>query len=531
MSKARRIEPKKNIVVNPYEGRVGLVYPRVSSARQASEGSGLDSQEERCIADLKSIGVPHEKTFPDTFSGGGDFWNRPAMRELLEYIDAHPRKKFVVVFDDLKRFARDTEFHIRLRAAFKGRDVILRCLNFKFDESPEGKFVEVVFAAQAELERNQNQRQVVQKMQARLEAGFWPFGTKKGYTRFKDPLHGNIMKPNEEGKILAEAAELFDNRTLLRKIDVCKFLVEKGFWTKQIPEKYIDKLTDLLTDPFYVGDIQYDAWDVIRRKGQHEGIISLDTFNRIQKLLKRRETIKRIRRNISPDFPLRGLLVCDYCGFHLNAAWTNKIWPYYVCHTKSCSHYGKSIRRKDIEEKFTELLRKNTLRTEISVLVDIVFERVWEQEKNSFKILELTEAKERKELEERALKLTDAIFNATSLQVKNIYEKQLEDIATKLEKIAPGSIESIDLSIPYRTVLNKAVELLKSPYTVWCNLDVYEQHRLFYFIFDEKLSYNQESGYRIDKFPTAVRLFEEFAGINTHDVEMGEIESPCRRFL
>ena len=44
-----------------------------------------------------------------------------------------------------------------------------------------------------------------------------------------------------------------------------------------------------------------------------------------------------------------------------NAAWTNKIWPYYVCHTKTCARYGKSIRRKDIEDKFIELLQKNTM--------------------------------------------------------------------------------------------------------------------------------------------------------------------------
>ena len=91
------------------------------------------------------------------------------------------------------------------------------------------------------------------------------------------------------------------------------------------------------------------------------------------------------------------------------------------------------------------------------------------------------------------------------------------------------SIANTDLAIPYRTALSKAVKLLKSPYVIWFSLDVIEQHRLFYFIFEEKLSYNQESGYRTDKIPCAVRLFEEFTTSETHDVEMGEIESPCRR--
>ena len=102
-----------------------LIYSRVSSIRQTKEGHGLDSQEHRCreYADNKKYEV--EKVFPDSFSGGGDFMNRPAMREMLEYIDAHAHKQYVVIFDDLKRFARDTEFHLKLRSAYKSRNTRL----------------------------------------------------------------------------------------------------------------------------------------------------------------------------------------------------------------------------------------------------------------------------------------------------------------------------------------------------------------------------------------------------------------------
>src|SRR3989344_4391820 len=134
----------ENKVADPYYGRVGLVYARVSDKSQETYGHGREGQDARCKDDLRNIRVPYEESFLDTFTGGGDFMKRPAMRALLEYIDANPHKKFVVVFDDLKRFARDVEFHIRLRSAFKARDVVLRCLNFNFDESPEGEFVEIM---------------------------------------------------------------------------------------------------------------------------------------------------------------------------------------------------------------------------------------------------------------------------------------------------------------------------------------------------------------------------------------------------
>ena len=154
------------------ETKRALIYPRVSSAKQRLEGSGLESQEQRCREYAEAQGYIVEAVFPDEFSGGGDFMNRPGMVALLSYLDAQKGRPYVVIFDDLKRFARDTEFHLKLRREFSKRGAEIECLNFKFEDTPEGKFIETLMAAQGELEREQNRRQVVQKMKARVENGF-----------------------------------------------------------------------------------------------------------------------------------------------------------------------------------------------------------------------------------------------------------------------------------------------------------------------------------------------------------------------
>ena len=143
-----------------------LIYCRVSSTKQRIEGSGLESQEQRCRAYADEKGYEVEAVFPDDVSGGGDFMRRPGMVALLSYLDAQKGKPYVVIFDDLKRFARDTEFHLKLRREFLKRGANIECLNFRFEDTPEGKFIETVIAAQGELEREQNRRQVVQKMKA-----------------------------------------------------------------------------------------------------------------------------------------------------------------------------------------------------------------------------------------------------------------------------------------------------------------------------------------------------------------------------
>ena len=508
-----------------------LIYCRVSSERQKNEGSGLESQEHRCRQYADQKGYEVERSFLDSFTGGGDFMKRPAMVELLDYIDSKPHNSYVVIFDDLSRLARDVSAHISLRIAFKNRGATVECPNFNFTDTDESELVEMVLAAQNQYHRKANKRQVVQKMKARLEAGYWPFGGKKGYKIVKDPAYGKICRPNAEGKILAEALEMFANRTFVRRIDVCRFLVEKGFWKKQSPGKYIDRLTQIMQDPFYCGDISYPVWEVARRQGQHKGIIIRDTFDRIQKLLKKENSSKRIRWDISPIFPLRGLIICDHCKSSLTAGLSKKVFAYYVCHTKTCERYGKSIRRKDIEDQFLELLQKNTLKSEIGVLVDVVFERVWKQEINIIKAEEADSMSQVQELEKKAEQLTEAVLNAQSPQLKRIYENQLKNVAIKIEEKDIQPVTQTDLSIPYRTALSKATELLKNPHRIWQSLDVVEQHRLFYFIFEEKLSYNQKTGYRTNETPHAIRLFKEFAVENTHDVEMAGIEPACKKFL
>ncbi|MGD1923370.1 MAG: recombinase family protein, partial [Paracoccaceae bacterium] len=98
-----------------------VIYCRVSSAKQKASGGGLESQEHRCREHARLRGYEVEAVFPDDASGGGDFMNRPGMKAMLSYLDALPYKNYVVIFDELKRFARDTVFHFNLRQELNAR--------------------------------------------------------------------------------------------------------------------------------------------------------------------------------------------------------------------------------------------------------------------------------------------------------------------------------------------------------------------------------------------------------------------------
>lgn len=113
-----------------------LLYVRVSDTKQKTEGSGQKTQEHRCREYALSRGYAVEAVFYDDVTGGGDFMKRPGMVELLNYMDARTFETYVVIFDDLKRFARDTEFHLKLKRAMNARGARRECLNFTFEDTP-----------------------------------------------------------------------------------------------------------------------------------------------------------------------------------------------------------------------------------------------------------------------------------------------------------------------------------------------------------------------------------------------------------
>lgn len=321
-----------------------LIYARVSDTKQKLEGSGLESQEFRCRQHAAELGYEVEKVFHDDVSGGGDFAKRPGMIALLNYLEKNRKTHYVVIFDDLKRLARDTMFHWQLRHAISDFGARVECLNYKFDDSPEGEFIETLFAAQGQLERKQIGRQTRQKTKARLEAGYHAFIAPVGFKYIKSKLDGKILVRDEPAaSIIAEMMEGFAGGRFQTKREAKYFLEGAPEFPKQaggtIGNSRIDKI---LGNPLYAGYIEYKPWGVELRKGRHEGMVSYETFLKIQDRLKGR-ALAPARVDLNQEFPLRGGVACS-CGNILTACMsksqTGKHHPYYLCQNRRCEYKG-----------------------------------------------------------------------------------------------------------------------------------------------------------------------------------------------
>ncbi len=501
-----------------------LIYCRVSSERQKNEGHGLDSQEHRCRAYITQKGYEVEKVFRDSFSGGGDFMQRPAMAEMLAYIDSKPYNTYVVVFDDIKRLARDTEQHLRLREAFEQRKVTIECPNFSFSDSPEGKYVETLMAAGAQLEREQNRRQVLQKMKARVEMGYWCLpGLPIGYRHNKVP-NGNstpvLVEPT--ASIIKEALEGYASSRFPQQIDVMKFLQDRRL--KGDEPIYLEQVKRILLQSlFYAGHIEYERWEISLRKGQHEPLIDLATHEKInEKLVGKVRT--HIKKFLNPDFPLRKFVLCGSCLKPYTASWSTarngEKRPYYRCNNKACPQGNKSIHRDDMHKEFEGILVNIKTSENVLNLTRVILQDIWSKKEEEIGKNRQQISRDLSGLEVERKTILTRISKATNELVIETYEGKLTEIAER-ERVLKTSLMSFDLHRPdIGTALDIVFDFLKNPIKQWREGDIHRKKLVLNLIFQENIAYNKNSGFGTATLSLSLRVFTLSKASETCLVEM-----------
>src|SRR5947208_1573068 len=171
-----------------------LVYCRVSSDRQATEGHGLDGQERRCREYAKAHGFTIAAVFRDEGASGGTF-DRPALGAMFDHMRRH-RNVDMVLFEDVSRIARDMGVHIQVLSEITRLGAKYQTVNQPIEDTAVGKFIVQSLANVAELHRNLNAQNVKNRMKARLQGGYWVFENPPGYVFQTITAHGRLLVPD-----------------------------------------------------------------------------------------------------------------------------------------------------------------------------------------------------------------------------------------------------------------------------------------------------------------------------------------------
>ncbi|MEP3918449.1 recombinase family protein, partial [Ascidiaceihabitans sp.] len=451
--------------------RKAVIYCRVSSKAQESEGHGLQSQETRCRQYAEIKGYDVAVVFPDTVTGGGDFMQRPGMVALLSFLDAQPDERFVVIFDDLKRFARDTRFHLDLRDAFRKRGATIECLNYKFDDTPEGEFVETILAAQGALERKQNGRQVAQKMKARMQNGYWIHTAPIGFRYETFEGRGKMLVPNPPfDGIIREAFEGYASGRFRTQAEVKRFFESfPDFPRNKHGEVKQQRVSDILSHSAYTGHICSENYGISWLKGRHTPLISLETFDKVQE--RRAGSVKAPKRaNIGDAFALRGIVTCACCDVPLRSSVSKGnggFYPYYLCQTKGCEAYGKSIKRDTLENDVGNIIKTLQPTRDVITMAKAMFRVAWEQRRTQAQDILRSGKRQLTALDKEIDTVLQRIMQASNATVIRSYEDRVAKLERDKAVLAENLAKQAEPKGSFEEKLEPALTFLANPWKLW----------------------------------------------------------------
>ena len=142
-----------------------------------------------------------------------------------------------------------------------------------------------------------------------------------------------LLIPNEHASVVQEAFEVFSTGAFPIE-DIRKVSSKHGLKLQR------SQFSNMLRNPVYAGKIyvpENDQEEGHLVDGVHQGIVSLDLFYKVQKILNKRaesNACLRTREKLREELPLRGHLTCPEC----NNPWTGSIssgnggqYAYYHC--------------------------------------------------------------------------------------------------------------------------------------------------------------------------------------------------------
>ena len=499
-----------------------ILYLRVSSKAQVKRGHGLQSQETRLREYAKFKGYNVVDTFADDLTG--KVAGRPGIKDLLLLLQKNKgKKRFVILIDDITRFARSVRTHEDLRDAILEAGGILESPSVEFGHNADSRMIEYVLATMSQHQREKNAEQTVSRMRARLQNGYWCFQPPIGYKHETVEGHGKLLIRHEPiASIITEALEKFACGFFETQVEVKRFFESQPDFPKDLPNGLIrqQKVADILKRPVYAGMVEAPSWGVNLREGKHEGLISFATFEKIQQRLEQGARAPA-RKDINKDFPLRGAVQCGDCGKPLTACWskskTGKKHPYYMCFNKSCESYRKSIKRDQIEGEFAALLKEMQPTETMFILVRDMFAHAWDQQLGHAKSLMASARQEIAQVESQIEKLLDSVVSATSPTVITAFEKRIE----KLERQKLVMDEKLQNQgkpeHPFQEMFELAMQFFASPYKIWASGDFEYKRMVLKLAFSERLYYRRKEGFRT---PKTTLPFKVLIGISASQRQM-----------
>ena len=277
----------------------------------------------------------------------------------------------------------------------------------------------------------------------------------------------------------------------------------------------------ILTRPIYAGYIESKVWGVSFRKGQHEPLISLETYQRIQEKLSGK-IYAPARTDINEDFPLRGFVTCGECGHPLTANWSKgryKAYPYYVCRHRGCEKFGKSVSRDKVEGAFEGMLRSLRPSQSLFSLIARQCRIVWDKRTASMREAKASFKLKIAAVEKKIDGLLDRIVESENGAVVAAYERKVAELEREKHLLAEKQGRCGTVARDYDETFRTAFEFLSNPCYLWEKGGLEDKRIVLQLTLDSHLEYDWNQGVRTTELSFPFKMLEDVSGCKNEMAE------------
>lgn len=331
------------------------LYVRVSSEEQATGGTSLETQEQRCRAYCVAQGWTVQDLYMDAGVSGAKA-SRPALDAMLGAV--HAGQVDAVLVAKLDRLGRTAGHLAPLLQELDDRGVAFVSLAEQWDTSTaQGRFVRGMFAQLAELERGVILERTASGRRARIAQGGWGGGNiaPYGYRIVGKRAEAHLELDEREAAMIRRAVELLLDRGMTTG-QAARALNAEGYTPRQAPRWSQTNLRNVLLRKRFDGTWTYGK--EARGGGQAEPltvavppVLDAERAEALRTYLRATATDKPPRER---PYPLTGRLV-GTCGhtFHGVGRADRTVIRYRCTYARDTPHHERclepTVRAEEVE--------------------------------------------------------------------------------------------------------------------------------------------------------------------------------------
>lgn len=185
--------------------------------------------------------------------------------------------------------------------------------------------------------------------------------------------------------------------------------------------------------------------------------------------------------------------------------------------TKDCEMYGKSIRKENFEQDFSDLITSISPPKPIFDTAAAMLEDWWEDIRKNYNINALAHEQESTVIDNKIAKLVERVLEANSTTLVSTYENAIRELENRKAYLNDKSKELGIKPAKFKDTFRTSMKFLENPSKTWASGDIVQKRTTLKMLFKGKLQYTKNEGFRTPETASPIRLCGTLA---TGDYEM-----------